>query len=631
MATQSTTTLRKRFESLVRKAEAEIASNPGRYKLRLMLLAAFGYLVIFGFLALLIVLLGGTLYAALLSSGLFILLVKSKIIFVIGIAIWVLFRSLFVGISAPTGLVLRRKEYPALWNEIDSLRNELKALPVHEVVMVPEMNAAVAQTPRLGIFGPHKNTLVLGLELLMTLTPAQARSVLAHEFGHLSGEHGSFGNWIYRKRLTWARIGQAFSENGGIAEMPMTKFMSWYVPRLAGYSFALARSQEYEADAVAARLTTREDAAAALMLVNVRDELTPAAFWKPLLQRAITDPEPEARTFTKLYEHLKTVPMNSTLADQKVGAALRNKTGIADTHPALRDRLKAIAAGPVSLAQGAMAAEAWLGAGLSQVLAHFDAEWLERNRDGWRQRHEGAQVAQRHLEALAEKPASDLTQIEAWQLASILEDIRPDIDPLPAYQAYKARFPDDPDADFAIGRILLIEREDPAGLAYLETAANHRSYGETAAGMIAAHHQSHDQPELAEHWTARAEAAYDRMNEARAERSDAFVTDTFVKARLDDAELARIAEAIRQTAVGKKIKQLWLAEKSVKHFPDLPVYVLAAKPKFFAWNKEEIGQRLAGELTQQIELPDAWIFVPAVNSNRALVKKIKAGGRAIPY
>lgn len=629
MSAQSTTTLRKRFEELVRAAEAEIEAQPGVYKFRLALLAGLGYAVIFGLLAVLILILGGTIYGALLSSGFLILLINKKIFIVLIAAVWVLVRSLLVSIRAPEGLAVSRKDAPGLWREIDDLRRNLRALPLHRVVLVPDMNAAVAQTPRLGLMGPYKNTLVLGLELLMTLTPAQARSVLAHEFGHLSGQHGRFGNWIYRKRLTWARIGQAFGERSGIALSPMTRFINWYVPRLVGYSFALARSQEYEADAVAARLTSPEDAAAALMLVRVRDEITRDLFWKPLLGRAIRDPDPEAHTFTRLFEHLKTKAMNSALADAKIGEALRTKTGYADTHPSLRDRLKAIKAGPVALATGPTAAEAWLGDHLESVLRHFDRQWLEQNRDAWRQRHEGAQQALAYLATLEQKPVAERTQSEAWEIVSLQEDVRPETDPLPGYLDYAGQYPDDPDGHFAIGRLLVIERDDASGVAHLEKAAEHWTYREVASGIIAAHYQGHDQAELAETWLAKAEAAHDDLEEARHERSDVFAGDTFQATRLDDEFLALLVEAIRRTPAGQKIKSIWIAEKVLRQLPDAAVHVVVAEPKVLAWGKRELGQTLATELGESFPFQDTWFFLPAISSNRAIAGKVKAVGKRL--
>lgn len=626
---ESTTTLRRRFEDLVARAERDVTDNPQRYKLKLAALAVLGYAVIFCLLALLVLLLGGTIYAAMLSSAFLLILIKKKLIIVLVVAIWMLFKSLFVRIRAPDGLPLKRADFPELWAEIDDLRSQLKALPVHQVVMVPDMNAAVAQTPRLGLVGPHKNTLVLGLELLMTLSPRQARAVLAHEFGHLSGAHGRFGNWIYRKRLTWARIASAFDGQAGFGAAPMNRFIHWYVPRLAGYSFALARQQEYEADAMAAQLASREDAASALVLVNVRDEITREEYWKPLLQRAILDPRPEPRTFTGLYEHLKAARPNQALAQAKVAAAMREKTNYADTHPALRDRLQALGTWPSFGVGGEMAAERWLGARLGDVLAHFDAAWHDNNAEAWRNRNAYANEAIAHLKDLVARPADALTQMEAWQVAALTEQFMPALDALPAYKAYAQSYPDDMDGTFVIGRILLMDRKDAAGVAYLEAAAQSRAHREDACGLLSAYYRTQGEEEAAEHWLRESEAAYDDNAEARSERSDVVASDAYRRTSLDDDLLRGLAAAIRATSIGGKIKTIWIADKVLKHFPEKGVHAVLVDMPLFAWRKDEAGQTLANELQGMIDLPDTWFFVPAVSENRALAKKIRALGHSI--
>lgn len=625
----STTTLRQRFEELVRTAESEVAENPRRYKLRLALLAALGYGVIFALLTVFILILGGTIGLAMTSSAFLVLLFKKKLIVLVVVPIWVLARSLFVRVKAPEGYALPRKEFPGLWREIDGLRRKLGALPIHNVVLTPEMNAAVTQTPRLGLFGPYKNTLILGLELLMSLTPEQARAVLAHEFGHLSGSHGRFGNWIYRKRLTWARIQAAFDEQSTMGTGPIKRFMHWYVPRLAGYSFALARQQEYEADMVASRLTSPADMASALALCGTRDAITRETFWKPLLQRATTDPAPETQTFSRLYQHLKSAPVDRVLAGEKIAAAMRAKTGLADTHPSLRDRLAAIGAEPAIISHQFMAAEAWLGPKLQKVLSDFDADWLQRNGEGWANRHSYAQAAIARLKELSAKSARELTQQEAWQVAALTEEFMPEVDPIAAYRAYRAQFPDDRDADFVIGRLLLMKGNDAAGVPFLESAAENVMLREQAFGMIAAFWGQNDRPDLSEAYLRRAEAAYDENVEARAERDEITAADRFKASTIAPDLAAAVANAIRSSSIGASITEIRIAEKAVRRFPDFPVYVVLAKPALFSRNKDAIGTRLAQEVSQSLSLPHTWFFLAETRDARAIARKIKAVASAL--
>jgi Zn-dependent protease with chaperone function len=625
----STTTLRQRFEDLVKHAEAEVAADPATYRWKLAALAALGYAVIFGLLATLIGILGGTVFMALSSTALFIILLKNKLFLLLLVPIWVLGRSLFVRIRAPEGLPVTRKEFPGVWAEIDSLRKEVGALPIHNVVMTPEMNAAVAQTPRLGIFGPYKNTLILGLELLMSLSPQQARAVLAHEFGHLSGQHGRFGTWIYRKRLTWARISSAFDAEASFGTGPIRKFMSWYVPRLTGYSFALARQQEYEADAVASKLTSPRDLASALVQCGTRDDLTKEAFWTPLLRRATAEAEPEPQTYSRLYHHLRTVPFSRAAVDSKIAEAMRVRTGYADTHPALQDRLAALGAAPEFLQSPVSAADAWLGAGLPSVLKRFDGEWLERNGTGWRNRFEYAQQATQHLRELVQKPAEELTQIEAWQVAALTEEFMPDVDPLPVYRAYRAKYPDDRDANFVIGRLMLFRNNDEAGVEQMQLAAEAPMLRERACGMVAAFYNQNGQPDVSEQWLRAAEQAYDETQAANAERGSVSGSDTFKATQIGDEANAAILAAIKNSSVGGKIKTIWLAEKELQWYPDQGVYVVLVKPAFLSRKKNEIGQTLAKEVPQVLTLPGTWYFVPDVSDYKAVAKKVKAVGRAL--
>ena len=106
----------------------------------------------------------------------------------------------------PTGQQLTRTEFPELFLVIDELQAELKTPKIHQVLLTEEFNASISQTPRLGVLGWQHNTLTLGLTLLMTLSPAEARSVIAHELGHLSGGHSAFAARIYRSRIAWGRV-----------------------------------------------------------------------------------------------------------------------------------------------------------------------------------------------------------------------------------------------------------------------------------------------------------------------------------------------------------------------------------------------------------------------------------------
>jgi Zn-dependent protease with chaperone function len=636
MTTAATT--RQQFEALVRRAEQEIVKSPQRYKLRLTALVALGYVVIFALLILLVGLLGGSIYAATAGTAMLLILIKSKVFFLIIVPIWVLFRSLFTRIREPDGLTLSRQEFPAVWAEIDSLRAKVDGLPIHRVVLVPEINAAVTQTPRLGIFGPSKNTLVLGLELLMSLSPTQARAVLAHEFGHLSGQHGRFGTWIYRKRLTWARIHMAFEDQPTFGTGLIRRFIRWYVPKLAGYSFVLARQQEYEADAVAGRLTSPQDIAAALVVTGSRAQITAETFWKPLIRTANVQPEPESHVYAQLLQHLK-VPPDASVAHEKITQAMRRTTDYADTHPALKDRLAALAMPPLWQDAGpVMAAEAWLGSKLDTMIAACNRTWLASNGTEWQARYKFAQAAGAHLLELDQKRQAPnptggpiLTRADAWDYATLTEEFRPEIDPLPLYHDCKlidaaTGRTTDGRADLAIGQILLSKHNHSGGIDHLmqAAAANPMQLREPALYLIAGFFTRQGQHEIADTWRVQAEQAGRDSTEAQIERNAVTANDRFKPSRLTAAEQANVSAAVKQTTVGASIKTIWIVEKQVQQFPAVPVHVVLVQPTLFAFDKADIAKKLVQEIGPTQKLVGDWFFIADVGHRRPVAKKIKA-------
>ena len=134
------------FIQLVQRAEQEASSNPKGYTTKLALFAVLGYAVIFLVLFTLLGLAGGLAAMAFFSTGLFLLLLKKKLIFAVLIGIWVLLRALWVRFTPPEGYVLKRSEFPQLFAELDELTKQLDALKIHEVILDRNLNASGRST-----------------------------------------------------------------------------------------------------------------------------------------------------------------------------------------------------------------------------------------------------------------------------------------------------------------------------------------------------------------------------------------------------------------------------------------------------------------------------------------------------
>src|SRR5262245_15238202 len=261
---------REQFDALVARLEGEARTDPRSYRLKLGAFGALGYLYVFGILLLLGVAMVAIAYAAAVGRGL--AGIALKLVIAIVVLLGMVLRSLWVRLEAPTGLELERRDFPQLFATIDELRTAARAPPVHSVLLTNELNAAIVQIPRLGLFGWQKNYLLLGLQLLQLLSEQEFRAVLAHEFGHLSGAHGRFGAWIYRVRASWARLAAALQAEEHWGSFLFVPFFSWYAPKFAAWSFVQARQQEYEADRLAAETVGPKSIAGALVRLRIKDE-----------------------------------------------------------------------------------------------------------------------------------------------------------------------------------------------------------------------------------------------------------------------------------------------------------------------------------------------------------------------
>ncbi|MED5619829.1 M48 family metalloprotease [Ideonella sp. BN130291] len=389
------------FEQMVGQLEVAIDQKPVSYRIKVLLLVLVG----FGIIALMMAAAGVTLLAlvavpiALWSGGFHAwaaYLWLAKFLLILAIPVWLLIRSttsaLLTRLPVPEGVEVRRSDVPALFDAIDAIRSRMRGPRFHHVLVTDDLNAAVVQRPLFGLFGPSRNYLILGLPLLESLPPAEASAVVAHEYGHLSGAHGRFAAFVYRLRITWATVHGVSRQWQGFGGKALGRLVESYAPYFNAYTFVLARANEYQADAAAAELVGSQATASALKRVDVTSAHY-GKFIRQTFRKTLESPTPPDNIAVQWASAATQVCAEE--ARRWLKRAVAHKAGVADTHPSLRDRLKALqCTAPADLEEvpvwtgGPSAAQAWLGPQLSPVRDRVQARWRDDVRDAWRQRHE---------------------------------------------------------------------------------------------------------------------------------------------------------------------------------------------------------------------------------------------------
>jgi Zn-dependent protease with chaperone function len=619
---------RDEFDALVRRREAEAQAQPRAFLLRTAALALGGFAYILGVLALMLAVMAGL--------GLLVIAAPNALSFKLalflglgaGAVAWAILRALWVRFPAPAGLPVTAAEAPALAAAVTELQQRLGAPAFHRMLVVPEFNAAVVQVPRLGVFGWHRNYLLLGLPLMQALTPAEFRAVIAHEFGHLAGGHGRFGNWLYRLRRTWERtFEEILRRQPGKAAAPLTWFIRRFWPAFNARAFVLGRANEYEADAVAARLAGAEQLAAGLVRINLGAAALEQDFWPGLDRLAGVQPQPPDDVFERMGAALGAP--GGPEAVRRLQGCLRVPTGNADTHPGLADRLRALghpadAAQPGPLpppvSPAASAAANLLGPALPGLVRRLDEDWAGHVAEAWEARHAAKARIQAGLAEAADDDAPP-TPERLWEKASALAELGDHAAVAPVLDGLLALRPDHAGANFLRGRLLL-ERDDAGGVAHLERAmAADPEAVPPACNLLYGFYARTGQHDRLRALEQRVDAHQELEQAALAERQALSPQDRYLPHGLDEEQLAALR---RGFAAEPAVAAVDLARKEVRHFAERPCFALAVRIRIAWWQPRSAtaDQKLLQRLLDALPLPGVTqAFVPEQN--------LKALGRAV--
>lgn len=599
-------------DPLVARLEEFAEKNPRAYRTRVGLLAVLGYGYIWMMLVLVLAFIGGMVWLAVSRhtvNGLFLRVGMFLVIPAIAII-----RSLWVHFPHPEGVPLTREQAPVLFELLDELTNALEGPRVHHVLLNSGFNAAVAQRPRLGVLGWQENYLLLGLPLLQALPPEQFRAVIAHELGHLSGNHSRFGGWIYRVAATWRQIEANFAKQGNRGSWLFEEFFDLYWPYFNAYSFVLRRADEYVADLCAAQLTSVQTASSALINVHVKGHFLEAQFWPGIFHKASYEPAPPGQTFSNLTRAFRDDIAPEDARDW-VTRALGEAASDIDTHPSLIQRLRAL--GYVSEISGSTvdgteasrsvaapldesalsallnhalqdlnaednAASFYLTANAEKLARAFDEIWRQNHSGSWQQRHTstaGARAALRDIEDKAvavqnesATPGEVLSEEDMWNRARFTAEIGDRPAAVKLFRELLMAHPGHVPALFALGRFLL-QMGDLEGVKFLDEAMAKEPQETLKTCMfIADYLKALNHSAESNEYRKRAESFHEKMQQSQRERTEVTPQDTFLAPELGEEELEKVCAAVQtQELVG----EAFLVRKKVQHFPEDPCYVLA--------------------------------------------------------
>jgi Zn-dependent protease with chaperone function len=207
----------------------------------------------------------------------------------------------------------------------------------HEVRLTVDVNAGAFEEKG------RRRVLVLGCPMLMLLSEKALSGVIAHELGHFAAGD-THRSWIDRGRIAMMGLLESkFAEGWLLRWNPLIWVLRGY-HWLCFLAWAKhSRDDEFRADHHSVRQVGKKEAAATLIYLTVPGRL-PYARLDSIAESFAATEQPLEDLFAEQRQRLKSISPREW--EEALGKELKVKTEHFDSHPCLRDRLKAIGVSP---------------------------------------------------------------------------------------------------------------------------------------------------------------------------------------------------------------------------------------------------------------------------------------------
>jgi len=347
--------------------------HPNSYLLLTMFAATGGYLFLFLFPMLLVSMPMALFYSlpAAVTPTHWFVVVFELMLMLLGAAGTFLIGTM--RFPSPSGLELDRRRFSRLFELLDELGDIYGNPRIDRVVLRDRFDVSIVKTPRSGFSFTTSHTLVIGLPLLLTMSPMDVHALVARRVGQLAGRKNRIGSWLYYLRDIWVQyLNQCDSYKSSIAR-PLCSFFRWYVPRYRALSLGAARWNELRADLYSMQAINDRDAVRAISGQAMIDDYLSRNFWPEVMETAKSSVRPESMPHARMAELFKGGLSAEEMAILLKRVAAR-RSNPKSTMPSLSERLtnmghrKPLPLKPISVS----AAQFYLGNACDQCIELID-------------------------------------------------------------------------------------------------------------------------------------------------------------------------------------------------------------------------------------------------------------------
>jgi hypothetical protein len=279
-----------------------------------------------------------------------------------------------IDFAAMPGLKIKRKSAGRLFQLLDDIKAEYPQPKIHQIIITEQFELKLVKIPRFGIPIFTHNTMVIGLPLMLTLSPNQFKCLLTREIIQYSKNRHKFANWFNQLRESWDRYRIVLKQRACIGHQVLYGFFTLYSPIYKAISLPAHINDELNADRNALDLINSDELLSAFQAKLIARLYIEKCFWPEISKFNCT-----VSPFSRLYRAAKTALSrnNSETWLQQQNLFVDN---IGHDYPTLQQRMENLGSTsiklPPDLAQ--TAADYYFQNHLAKIIGMSDNNWLEK-------------------------------------------------------------------------------------------------------------------------------------------------------------------------------------------------------------------------------------------------------------
>ncbi|MDH5388838.1 MAG: hypothetical protein OEY06_10365 [Gammaproteobacteria bacterium] len=306
-----------------------------------------------------------------------------------GAGIWMLvlvlssllsYRISRIKLDPPVGLTVAEEKLPEIVKLVQQYQAHFKQLDIQRIVITTNYELDIVKIPKFALPIWSMNTMVIGLPVLLCLSPGQFECMVARRIGQFSKRTNPITNWIYQLRSIWKQYYFAYSKQ----KNPDSYILKWlyaaYASIYTSASVYAARKDELNADSYAMELFTHEDVREMITADATYQWYLKERYWPAINKIASIKSKPALTPY-----HNITAAILTNFKEDKI-KSLTNKVFKTETHrkspyPTMLQRLENVGHDSPYLPEntGEVAAAKYLGESQKSVVNLIDTLWLKDN------------------------------------------------------------------------------------------------------------------------------------------------------------------------------------------------------------------------------------------------------------